>query len=140
MTRCEDGDERRRGWSPSGALMTILRLPGLRVDFEHVWGRGTLPADDDPGERREGEVLITVNGAPPLDWRPALAVRNHSPTGPAWGYGGSGPAQRWRWPSCWQCPTRRRRTAGRWTPATSLAGWSRRRARTKVVRLAVEES
>ena len=44
------------------------------------------------GERRKGEVLITVDGAP-LDWRSSLAVRNHSPTGPAWGYGGSGPAQ-----------------------------------------------
>ena len=36
---------------------------------------------------------MTVDGAP-LDWRSSLAVRNHSPTGPAWGYGGSGPAQR----------------------------------------------
>ena len=44
------------------------------------------------GARRKGEVLITVDGAP-LDWRSSLAVRNHSPTGPAWGYGGSGPAQ-----------------------------------------------
>ena len=42
--------------------------------------------------RPGGEVLITVGGAP-LDWRSSLAVRNHSPTGPAWGYGGSGPAQ-----------------------------------------------
>ena len=29
----------------------------------------------------------------PLDWRASLAVRNHSPTGPAWGFGGSGPAR-----------------------------------------------
>ena len=43
------------------------------------------------GEKRKGEVLITVGGAP-LNWRSSLAVRNHSPTGPAWGYGGSGPA------------------------------------------------
>ena len=43
-------------------------------------------------ERRKGEVLVTVDGTP-LDWRSSLAVRNHSPTGPAWGYGGSGPAQ-----------------------------------------------
>ena len=35
---------------------------------------------------------MTADGAP-LDWRSSLAVRNHSPTGPAWGYGGSGPAQ-----------------------------------------------
>ena len=44
------------------------------------------------GQRRKGEVLVTVFGAP-LDWRSSLAVRNHSPTGPAWGYGGSGPAR-----------------------------------------------
>ena len=44
------------------------------------------------GERRQGEVLVTVDGTP-LDWRASLAVRNHSPTGPAWGYSGSGPAQ-----------------------------------------------
>ena len=36
------------------------------------------------GERRKGVVVITVDGT---------LVRNHSPTGPAWGYGGSGPAQ-----------------------------------------------
>ena len=44
------------------------------------------------GERCGAEVLVTVDGAP-LDWRASLAVRSHSPTGPAWGYGGSGPAQ-----------------------------------------------
>ena len=44
------------------------------------------------GEKGKGEVLIRVDGAS-LDWRSSLAVRNHSPTGPAWGYGGSGPAQ-----------------------------------------------
>ena len=38
------------------------------------------------------KVLITVDGAP-LDSRSSLAVRNYSPTGPAWGYGGSSPAQ-----------------------------------------------
>ena len=44
------------------------------------------------GERRKGEVVVTADGAP-LDWRSSLAVRNHSPTGPTWGYGGSGPAR-----------------------------------------------
>ena len=44
------------------------------------------------GERRKSEVVVTADGAP-LDWRSSLAVRNHSPTGPAWGCGGSGPAQ-----------------------------------------------
>ena len=48
------------------------------------------------GERRKSEVVVTADGAP-LDWRSSLAVRNHSPTGPAWGYGGSGrPSWRWR--------------------------------------------
>ena len=45
------------------------------------------------GERRGAEVLVTVDGAP-LDWRASLAVRSHSPTGAACGYGGSGPAIR----------------------------------------------
>ena len=44
------------------------------------------------GERRKDEVLITV-GVAPLDWRSSLSERNHSPTGPAWDYGGPGPAQ-----------------------------------------------
>ena len=44
------------------------------------------------GERRGADVLVTVDGDP-LDWRASLALPNHSPTGPAWGYGGSGPAQ-----------------------------------------------
>ena len=44
------------------------------------------------GERCKGEVLITVDGAP-RDWRSSLAVRNHSPMGPARSCGGSGPAQ-----------------------------------------------
>lgn len=35
---------------------------------------------------------VTVDGIP-LDPRPSLKVRNHSPDGFAWGYGGSGPAQ-----------------------------------------------
>ena len=65
----------------------------LRDDVEHVWrpwyaaGRMTIR-----GERRKSEVVVTADGAP-LDWRSSLAVRNHSPTRPAWGYGGSGAAQ-----------------------------------------------
>lgn len=38
------------------------------------------------------EPEVTVGGEP-LDWRASLAVRNHSPTGPEWGYEGSGPSQ-----------------------------------------------
>ena len=44
------------------------------------------------GERQAGEILVTVESRP-LDWQGSLAVRNHSPPGPAWGYGGSGSAQ-----------------------------------------------
>jgi hypothetical protein len=38
------------------------------------------------------EVVVEENGTSrPLDLR--LDLRNHSPTGPEWGYSGSGPAQ-----------------------------------------------
>jgi hypothetical protein len=42
------------------------------------------------GRREGGNVEVTVNGQP-LD--PRLDLRNHSPSGFEWGYGGSGPAQ-----------------------------------------------
>lgn len=42
------------------------------------------------GRRDGSSVIVTVNGRP-LDLR--LDLRNHSPTGFEWGYGGSGPAQ-----------------------------------------------
>lgn len=47
--------------------------------------RGVRPPHGDP-------VVVTVNGKP-LDPMLSLSVRNHSPTGFEWGYGGSGPAQ-----------------------------------------------
>ena len=37
-------------------------------------------------------VLVSVNGVP-LPLEPSLKILNHSPTGFAWGYMGSGPAQ-----------------------------------------------
>ena len=41
--------------------------------------------------RREGHVaVVTVNGR---SLKPRLDLRNHSPTGFEWSYGGSGPAQ-----------------------------------------------
>lgn len=75
-------------------------VEGLSIHVPRVGGsRRRVPGGVEPGQphlrrlrRRKGEVLVTVFGAP-LDWRSSLAVRNHSPTGPAWGYGGSGPAQ-----------------------------------------------
>ena len=36
----------------------------------------------------------------PLSPRPSWKLRNHSPDGFAWGYGGSGPAQ-WHWQYCY---------------------------------------
>ena len=42
------------------------------------------------GRRTQQGVAVTVNGLP---LNPRLDLRNHSPTGLEWGYGGSGPAQ-----------------------------------------------
>ena len=39
-----------------------------------------------------GQAWVLVDGEP-LDPAPSLAIRNHSPSGFSWGYGGSGPAQ-----------------------------------------------
>jgi hypothetical protein len=39
-----------------------------------------------------GETMVFVNGQP-LSKEPSLKIRNHSPDGFSWGYGGSGPAQ-----------------------------------------------
>lgn len=39
-----------------------------------------------------GDTMVFVNGQQ-LPLAPSLKVRNHSPTGFNWGYGGSGPAQ-----------------------------------------------
>ncbi|VTR95256.1 Marine sediment metagenome DNA, contig: S06H3_S04230 (Fragment) OS=marine sediment metagenome GN=S06H3_31646 PE=4 SV=1 [Gemmata massiliana] len=50
--------------------------------------RGELLFD---GQLVKGES-VTVDGEP-LPLLPSLKLRNHSPTGFAWGYGGSGPAQ-----------------------------------------------
>ena len=41
---------------------------------------------------RDDYGAVTFDGRP-LDIEPSLRVRKHSPTGFAWGYGGSGPAQ-----------------------------------------------
>ena len=42
------------------------------------------------GDFASGNVWL--NGAP-VPLQPSLTLRNHSPTGFSWGYGGSGPAQ-----------------------------------------------
>jgi hypothetical protein len=39
------------------------------------------------------EVVVLEEGKPPRPLDPRLDLRNHSPTGVEWGYGGSGPAQ-----------------------------------------------
>jgi len=45
------------------------------------------------GERRPGEPRRVTFGDRALELEPSLRLRNHSPTGFEWGYGGSGPAQ-----------------------------------------------
>ena len=44
------------------------------------------------GKHVDGSAVVTVNGKP-LAWAKSLKVVNHSPTGPEFGYRGSGPAQ-----------------------------------------------
>lgn len=48
--------------------------------------------DGQPGCTQECVVTVRVNGRP-CRLRLRLDIRNHSPTGFEWGYGGSGPAQ-----------------------------------------------
>ena len=43
------------------------------------------------GERRPDPVVFIDND--PLRWESTLRLADHSPDGPEWGYGGSGPAQ-----------------------------------------------
>ena len=59
----------------------------------------TGPSDDVlvHGRRVNGVATVTI-GTEALDsdsnlWQTSLCLRNHSPTGPEWGYAGSGPAQ-----------------------------------------------
>ena len=59
----------------------------LRMPEDTGRGPGTIHA-----VRGDDDSVVTIGGKP-LDWRASLAVRNHSPTGPEWGYNGSGPAQ-----------------------------------------------
>jgi hypothetical protein len=60
---------------------------GLPYTFAAATARylGTRDEDGVVVSKEEGGVLS------PLPWR--LDLRDHSPTGPEWGYGGSGPAQ-----------------------------------------------
>ena len=59
----------------------------LRVPQDTSQGRDVIHA-----VRGAVEPEVTVGGEP-LDWRTSLAVRDHSPSGIEWGYGGSGPSQ-----------------------------------------------
>lgn len=43
-------------------------------------------------DRRDKDVNVTVDGRP-LSPKPSQRLRNHSPCGFSWGYGGNGPAQ-----------------------------------------------
>ena len=52
----------------------------------------TYKAERDEDSQYIGQVKVTVNGIA-LDPRPSQKIRNHSPDGFEFGYGGSGPAQ-----------------------------------------------
>ena len=133
----------------SGFVAREPAPPQLRASLR----RGTLPVDDDPGRetQRQGAGLGRRRAA---GLESVAGGRNHSQTGPAWGYDGSGPVQlalvivlavtdqaaveryyqRFKWG--WSC--RSRRTAGRSMPARFL-GWLELAAGTDdVVHMAVE--
>ena len=71
-----------------------MPLSGPRTDFEQTCDAMLRCLSMTiRGERlRAGGVLVTIDGEP-LGWRALLAVRRHSPAGPEWGCGGSGPSQ-----------------------------------------------
>lgn len=53
-----------------------------------------VPSAGYAGDDKSGNVLVRDPGEGEAhDLNPRLDLRNHSPTGFAWGYGGSGPAQ-----------------------------------------------
>lgn len=54
--------------------------------------RRLQPAKLYVGFRLDGRTIVQADGKE-IDPRRSQAVRNHSPDGFAWGYGGSGPAQ-----------------------------------------------
>ena len=43
--------------------------------------------------REDGKTFVVRPDGTPLPLKPSLALRNHSPSGFQWGYGGSGPSQ-----------------------------------------------
>ena len=112
----------------SGVAADRFRGPssGLQVDFEHAWGRGTLPVDEDPGRETEGRGRDhgrrRAAGTGGRRWRYATTRRRDRPSS--------------RWRSCSRRPTRRRpsgstsrsrgassrgsrRGAGRWRPSSA---------------------
>ena len=124
---CRSGDFRPGGSYKTAALSDFVALERARVVCRAMMIRG---------ERRNGAVLITTDGAP-VDWRASLAVR---PLAAGTGVGlrrvGSGPVRAGH-PADGDRPRRRSthgssgrssrrssRLAGRSTPATSSAGWS----------------
>ena len=66
---------------------------GLRIDFEHAWGRGTLPLNDDPEGETQGRGTESRSTA--RRWTGGRRWRCGTTDGDrrGWGYGGSGPAQ-----------------------------------------------
>lgn len=70
---------------------------GIGCAYIDWWERQVQVAQSPPNNTYVGKVIdceekVFVNGEP-FDHAPSLKVRNHSPDGFNWGYGGSGPAQ-----------------------------------------------
>ena len=71
-------------------LTGLFALHGLGVDRD---GGEVSTAPAYRGVAVDGLVSVTRPDGSPLDPAPSIALHSHSPTGFAWGYGGSGPAQ-----------------------------------------------
>ena len=97
---CSCGDGEREEPSCPHAKAVAAYLGKLREeatarrqrDLRYSGWRASIQSEH--GERQEPLVLTWEGGHPrPLDPAPSQRLRNHSPDGFDWGYGGSGPAQ-----------------------------------------------
>ena len=86
--RTEAEDLVRRVLAASKARQDNVTVACLRA----ADAPGRYPRGRACGRRIGNEIEISVD-ARPLDWRRSLEVACHSPSGPEWGYRGSGPTQ-----------------------------------------------
>ena len=103
LYRTDDGDWRSTASFRGGELLLLAKVARCRArprprTPQRVPGRGLRLSRLIRGERDvDGTARVYIGDellAPgsPL-WHTSLCLRNHSPTGPNWGYHGSGPAQ-----------------------------------------------